>query len=312
MKYRNHYLALRSAAKYGIFQVFDRLHTTPDRFMNVDDTQEVVFELTAVIRIKNEARFLPELIAHHILLGVQHFYLYNNNSDDDPVSVLKPFIDSNHVTIIDWPQTPVCPSCYQHFFKTYGNMCRWVAFIDADEFIVEKEEGDLLKVLSESGHLPALAINWQYFGSSYHQKIPQGLVIENFIRSEPWLNRHVKLVVQPSQVRHFVNTHSFTFSTFTLPRTDDGRRALGTRTMQLGSPRLQINHYLYRSKENFLFKAGIGYGDKAGPSVSFRNKQNAEDEFKKYNQKQEKKWANRYASRVRELLSEFGYRQPYI
>lgn len=39
----------------------------------------------------NEAKFLKEWLDYHLVIGVGHFYLYNNNSTDDymPVSVLE-------------------------------------------------------------------------------------------------------------------------------------------------------------------------------------------------------------------------------
>lgn len=39
----------------------------------------------------NEAKFLKERLDYHLVIGVSHFYLYNNNSTDDymPVSVLE-------------------------------------------------------------------------------------------------------------------------------------------------------------------------------------------------------------------------------
>ncbi len=38
---------------------------------------------------KNEGRFLKEWLDYYLLAGVDHFYLYDNGSDDDGVAVLK-------------------------------------------------------------------------------------------------------------------------------------------------------------------------------------------------------------------------------
>jgi hypothetical protein len=42
---------------------------------------------------RNEARFLPEWIEYHRLHGVDHFYLFNNLSEDDYKAALKPYVD---------------------------------------------------------------------------------------------------------------------------------------------------------------------------------------------------------------------------
>ncbi len=53
---------------------------------------------------KNEAAYLGEWIEFHRLAGVEHFYLYNNLSDDNYFSVLKYYIDKGTVTLRDWPE----------------------------------------------------------------------------------------------------------------------------------------------------------------------------------------------------------------
>lgn len=47
---------------------------------------------------KNEAKYLKEWIDYHLIVGVDHFYLYNNYSDDNYEKVLKPYIQRQLVT----------------------------------------------------------------------------------------------------------------------------------------------------------------------------------------------------------------------
>ena len=53
--------------------------------------------LTAMVRVKDEARFLPEWLAHHTNVGVEHVVLYDNNSSDDTARAVAPF-----VTCVAW------------------------------------------------------------------------------------------------------------------------------------------------------------------------------------------------------------------
>lgn len=54
--------------------------------------------LAVCVIIKNEARYLAEWIVYHQLVGVDHFYIYDNNSEDDLAGVLALFPDA--VTLI--------------------------------------------------------------------------------------------------------------------------------------------------------------------------------------------------------------------
>src|SRR5215204_456630 len=48
---------------------------------------------------QNEAPYLKEWIEYHRLVGVKHFYLWNNQSEDDYLSVLQPYIDKGIVEL---------------------------------------------------------------------------------------------------------------------------------------------------------------------------------------------------------------------
>ncbi len=55
---------------------------------------------------KNEARYLAEWIEFHLLAGVEHFFLYDNNSTDDHRDVLAPYVRAGLVSVTDWPPVP--------------------------------------------------------------------------------------------------------------------------------------------------------------------------------------------------------------
>ena len=60
-------------------------------------------QLCACAVFQNEARFLKEWIEYHRLVGVEKFYLYNNNSTDAFNTVLYPYLNNGVVELIDWP-----------------------------------------------------------------------------------------------------------------------------------------------------------------------------------------------------------------
>src|SRR6187431_2863710 len=73
-----------------------------NRLFNRDD-KDYKYTVSLCGIFKNEAKFLDEWIQFHLVVGIDHFYLYNNNSDDNYYEILKPYIEKGFVDLIDWP-----------------------------------------------------------------------------------------------------------------------------------------------------------------------------------------------------------------
>ena len=52
---------------------------------------KVYLSITAVLQ--NEAPYIKEWIEYHRLVGVERFYIYDNESTDNVKEILKPYID---------------------------------------------------------------------------------------------------------------------------------------------------------------------------------------------------------------------------
>lgn len=241
------------------------------------------YGLAAMIRVKDEARFLPEWLAHHLNVGVEHVFVYDNNSTDDVASVIAPFIDRGFVTYVPWPRVPASPSCHIDFLARLGGTSRWVAFFDADEFLFEATPGALLEILRTSERRPAIAVNWRYFGSAGHETIPRGLVTERFDRADAVYNRHVKVIAQPAMIRRHRNSHNFYYQRGRLAVTPDGRRVFGSFTTPPLNPRLELRHYVYRSREDYERKTRRGFVDASGYRERSRALAVVDDQFRQHN-----------------------------
>lgn len=122
---------------------------------------------------KNEAPFLKEWIEYHEMIGVEHFYLYNNNSEDNFHEILQPYIDSGLVTLIDWPYDQAQMKAYKHFYETFRHETQWVSYLDIDEFFCPRYKENLYDWLKTKDKYPVLLIYWRMFGTSgklYHDK----------------------------------------------------------------------------------------------------------------------------------------------
>ncbi|MFC8682671.1 glycosyltransferase family 92 protein [Microbacterium ureisolvens] len=263
-----------------------------------------------MVRVKNEGRFLPEWIAYNIALGFEHFFVYDNGSKDLTRDVLQPFVEQGYVTYIWWPDSPIYPGADLHFFSTYASQAEWVAFLDPDEFVVEQSPGYFRRTL-QSHTAPALAINWRYFGSSGHDALPPGLVLDNFTRADRTLDEHVKVIVRPLKVRRLRNPHSFYYEKAQAAKTADGRRVTSSFAPpgDLADASLILNHYVYRSRSDYSRKATQGFADQKRPGEVPRHISRIESEFVKHNDVATlSPPAGRSAAT---LLRDFGFGPPY-
>ncbi len=115
---------------------------------------------------KNEASFLKEWIEFHEMIGVEHFYLYNNKSEDSFMEVLQPYIDRGLVTLVDWPYDQAQIKAYKNFYETYRHETQWVSFLDIDEFFCPRYAKTLPKWLDKMDKYPVVVMYWRMFGTS--------------------------------------------------------------------------------------------------------------------------------------------------
>lgn len=114
---------------------------------------------------KDEAPFLEEWIIYHKLIGVEHFYLYNNNSSDNYKEAIDKFIEEGLVTLIEWPYEQGQISAYRHFYENYRNQTQWFSFLDIDEFFCPKRDASLLAWIKKRDKYPVVLVYWKMFGT---------------------------------------------------------------------------------------------------------------------------------------------------
>lgn len=140
------------------------------------------YKLSICAIFKNEAPYLKEWLEYYLLLEVEHFYLYNNNSTDHFQDVLMPYIKQGIVTLIDWPDVPGQISAYKNWYENYRGETNWCSFLDLDEFLCPVSEISLKDWLDKHHKYPLYAIYWKVFGTS-GKIVPNNdkLVIEQYL-----------------------------------------------------------------------------------------------------------------------------------
>ncbi|NBO24478.1 MAG: hypothetical protein EBU93_04520, partial [Chlamydiae bacterium] len=123
---------------------------------------------------QNEAPYMKEWIEYHLAVGVDHFYLTNNRSEDDYLKVLKPYIDHGIVDLFHLDTAPTSEKDWikvqQTAYLNTGVFARgktkWMAFIDLDEFIFPVKHLNVKNFLKKYDRWPSICINWLEFGTS--------------------------------------------------------------------------------------------------------------------------------------------------
>ena len=130
---------------------------------------------------KNEGKYLREWIEFHKIIGVDHFYLYNNNSNDGYEKVLKPYIEKNEVTLINWTKNQAQMEAYNDCIINYKEETKWIGFIDIDEFVNPISKDNIYEFLKPfEKNRGSVLIYWKIFGTSGLMNRENGLVCKDF------------------------------------------------------------------------------------------------------------------------------------
>ncbi|RUL76138.1 glycosyltransferase family 92 protein [Dyella choica] len=228
---------------------------------------------------KDEAAYLREWVEFHQLMGVERFYLYNNNSSDPYLDALQPHMASGTVVLHEWPRHPAQLQAYEHCLKTHGSEADWIAFIDLDEFLFAPDARLLPDVLAEYADHPGVGVNWVMFGSAGHTAKPPGGVLENYLRRGtldggiPYAqadgsyrpeNAHIKSIVQPAKVLACTNPHFMLYMDNAHAVDENGRSIDGPFTEQVSVKKLRINHYWSKSEAECRLKFAKPLADSKG------------------------------------------------
>lgn len=214
---------------------------------------------------KDEADYLKEWIEFHRIVGVEHFYLYNNNSTDNYLEVLSPYIKKGIVSLIDWPKPQSQLSAYKNFMETRKNETRWVGLIDIDEFIIPNTTDNIYDFLKDFNNKPAVIVYWKLFGTSGKIKRDVSkLITEEFIVSRQKYSDIGKIFFNTNfeydtQLKENSAAMHYLWSKWkgmkVPPVNVFGKICMyGNNPVSSNLMPLQINHYLIKSYDEYINK----------------------------------------------------------
>ena len=203
-----------------------------------------------------EGPYLREWVAFHRIVGVERFFLYDNDSDDEHLEALAPYLDDGTVQLQHWPEYPMGQvKAYAHCLTEHAGDSRWIAFVDVDEFLFSPQGKPLPEVLRRYEPWPGVGVNRVTFGTSGHETRPATTVVESYTRrlEVPGLTASVKSIVDPARATRPLNPHTFEYTDG--HAVDELERPLdGTFAATSSCEALRINHYYTKSDEELLLK----------------------------------------------------------
>lgn len=220
---------------------------------------------------KDEGPYFEEWIEWHRKMGVEKFYIYDNESTDSTKEVLKPYIEAGIVDYCYFPGYRKQLAAYDDCLEKHRLEARWIAFIDLDEFIVPVKDGSIPEFLKRFEDFPAVEINWLVYGSGGAKKKLPGGVMTRFKRHslpDHKLNRHVKSIVNPRRVFSMIGCHEVARIS---GKASDSHGNPITKHFREREPQqdvIRINHYAVRSFEEFREKQNRGRASGKNRTVS--------------------------------------------
>jgi hypothetical protein len=144
---------------------------------------------------KNEAHILKEWIEHYLYHGVDHIYLINDNSTDEYLSILNPYIESEKVTLFNNNFTSKHIGRQELIYNKYlmpeVKYSNWFCLVDLDEFLYSPKEVNIKKIITSYCNYSELRVSWNIFGSNELISQPNS-VVESFIRCEGVIKNNIK------------------------------------------------------------------------------------------------------------------------
>jgi hypothetical protein len=225
--------------------------------------------VAAAMVFRDEAPYLKEWIEYHRLIGIEHFYLYNNLSQDDFLDVLLPYIKEGVVELFDYPELlfnisgsyyPNQVVTYEHALAIARDNNDWLAIIDSDEFICLVADYSLPDFLKKYSLVGGLCIFWQVYGTSgVHSLKPGELLIEKLVMKmnpkayEGSVFKTYKSIVRPKRVKEMPSAHHANYypKWFGVYPDFNIFRPLVPYVQELPIDEIRVNHYTWRTEEYF-------------------------------------------------------------
>ena len=176
------------------------------------DKNLFLYDFALVAIMKGEEPYVKEWLDYHLLAGVNHFYIYDNGSTPEFKKILQPYIDAEIVTYISYPGKFRQIEAYSDALWRFRFLCRYMAFLDGDEFIFPKKRSTVTELadylIKDDNEVLGITLHWMIYGSNgqINADYSKG-ILERFTRREAIFNQQIKSVINPRRANYFWTSH---------------------------------------------------------------------------------------------------------
>lgn len=217
------------------------------------------YQLSIISIFKNESHILEEWLQYYISVGVEHFYLVDNNSSDHYQSIISKYI--SYITLLVESRSACQLMVYNELLlPLVKQTSHWILVVDLDEFVYNPDGYQLIKKLNNYQNVGGVSSPWIFFGSSGHINQPDS-VLNNFYQrmdynNGVWIN--VKNFYQTKFVDYLYphhadfNSNQIIVSSKSRTRIIDGKDWVCEDDLKYQRFDFLTNHYPIQSLKFFL------------------------------------------------------------
>jgi len=148
--------------------------------------------LSVIAIFKNESNILREWLEHYLMEGVDHFFLIDNDSNDNYQQILEPYVRDKLIDLQCDKRTHMQIAHYNwYYLDKLKKESEWVIVVDLDEFMYSRDKYKTIASFLKSlpNDVSQIYVPWKIYGSSGYFDSPSGCVDHFIMRTQ---YNHVK------------------------------------------------------------------------------------------------------------------------
>lgn len=229
-----------------------------NNYTPLNDSKRKEVGKTILFTNARDEKNIREWVAHHLLIGFNLIYVFDHKSKiplSQELNIFKKGVIVERCELDGPIKMKLMTKAAQ---IASGAGADWMLYLDADEFLILNQFQNVKQLLTRYLFADSIAINWLLFGTNNHKKEPtDGLIVENYTKSDLKLDKHVKTFVRPTQVVNAVTPHYFViyeprrmFSLNMKPMCDS--KSFNEWDVKYNTCSAFIAHYVFQSEESYI------------------------------------------------------------
>jgi hypothetical protein len=294
--------------KTSIFPLNSNTNTSISN--NTNNKVNIICKNVCLFTNARDEKHIREWAAHHLLIGFDKIIIFDHKSQIPLTKVFEKFDKRVKIINVSYLDNSIKITLMEKASEIANSLkMDWMIYLDADEFIILNHFIGVKHLLSLYNHADSLGVNWLLFGSNHLTKDPDGLILENYTKSELFLNDHLKTFVRPSKVIKPINPHFYCMKDIT--------RYFGINNVNITTLHhrnvfdieyykapIYIAHYVNQSEETFTKRKLNLPRDDNGQNRQFNDIVEIHNQFNSTENNQPKK---KYAESVKKFLKQYGH-----